>query len=144
MVLVLFLVTTMLGMLLISVALILGLSMLFGSFIYALIAVGAAYVIAALLLYYLSLKQSIANVNRQLDAVYEISTALAQAYNKLSHKNSGAQNALRTYILCKNTFSQSLLFAVGEECGIDGIVHHFFSLFLSHKKSVFKQSKFSR
>ena len=69
MVLVFFLVTTMLGMLLISVALILGLSMLFGSFIYALIAVGAAYVIAALLLYYLSLKQSIANVNRQLDAV---------------------------------------------------------------------------
>lgn len=83
MVLVFFLVTTMLGMLLISVALILGLSMLFGSFIYALIAVGAAYVIAALLLYYLSLKQSIANVNSQLDAVYEISTALAQAYNKL-------------------------------------------------------------
>ena len=82
MVFVFFLVTTMLGMLLISVALILGLSMLFGSFIYALIAVGAAYVIAALLLYYLSLKQSIAYVNRQLDAVYEISTALAQAYTK--------------------------------------------------------------
>jgi disulfide bond formation protein DsbB len=69
-------------MLLLSVALILGLAALFGSFVYALIVVGLAYIIAALLLYYLSLRQSIANVNHQLDSIYEISTTLSQLYNR--------------------------------------------------------------
>jgi hypothetical protein len=83
MVLVFFIVTTMLGMLLLSVAIILGLSVLLGSFVYALIVVGIAYIITALLLYYLSLRQSLASVNQQLDTVYEISTSLAQAYNRV-------------------------------------------------------------
>ena len=82
MVLVFFLVTTMLGMLLLSVALILGLSALFGSFVYALIVVGVAYIITALLLYYLSLRQSMLELNQQLEAVYEISTTLTHLYNK--------------------------------------------------------------
>ena len=82
MVLVFFLVTTMLGMLLLSVALILGLSALFGSFVYALIVVGVAYIITALLLYYLSLRQSMSELNQQLEAVYEISATLTHLYNK--------------------------------------------------------------
>jgi hypothetical protein len=70
-------------MLLLSVALIIGLGSLFGSFLYALIAVGVAYIIAALLLYYLSLRQSIAAVNHQLDTVYEISATLERTYNRI-------------------------------------------------------------
>jgi hypothetical protein len=70
-------------MLLLSVALIIGLGSLFGSFLYALIAVGVAYIIAALLLYYLSLRQSIAAVNHQLDTVYEINATLERAYNRI-------------------------------------------------------------
>lgn len=83
MILIFFLVTIVLGMLLLSVALIIGLGSLFGSFLYALIAVGVAYIIAALLLYYLSLRQSIAAVNHQLDTVYEISATLERAYNRI-------------------------------------------------------------
>jgi hypothetical protein len=82
MVLIFFIVTIILGMLLLSVALILGLSALLGSFVYALVVVGMAYIIAALLLYYLSLRQSISKVSRQLDAIYEFSMVLEGVYNK--------------------------------------------------------------
>ena len=83
MILVFFLVTIIIGMLLLSVALIIGLGSLFGSFLYALICVGVIYMVVALLLYLLSLRQAIVSINQQLHTVYEISTMLERAYNRV-------------------------------------------------------------
>ncbi len=84
--LLLFCIATTIALVLLIMALVVGLSELFGSLIWAALAAGSLFLLAAVGIYILMLKGPIAQLRAQVETIYDVARLLKQGYDWVHRK----------------------------------------------------------
>lgn len=84
--LLLFCIATTIALALLIMALVVGLSELFGSLIWASLAAGGIFLLAAGGIYFLTLKGPIAQLRAQVETIYDVARLLKQGYDWVHRK----------------------------------------------------------